>query len=157
MARRISFLRSSMLRLAGSVLSAVMTALGVTSCGGTEVTSPCYGVPSVDFSVLGSTFSAQDSSAISGIRVTLSAVALSDTSVIDSSFTSGSGLYGFNFIQEGAVDYDDYYLYIRADDVDSVLNGLFLSKDTLIPITPDSVMDGTVRIDGLDFYLTPEH
>jgi putative lipoprotein (rSAM/lipoprotein system) len=159
MAGRVSILRNSMLRLTGSVLSAVLTALGATSCGGTanDPSSPCYGVPSVEFSVTGSTYSSQDSTAISGIRVTLSEIASSDTSVVDSSFTTVSGLYEFSYIQEGAVYYDDYYLYIRADDVDSILNGLFFSKDTLIPITADSVSDGAVNISGLDFYLQPEH
>jgi putative lipoprotein (rSAM/lipoprotein system) len=153
MARRISILRTGLLKAAGSVVSAVLTALGVSSCGGTNPVTPCYGVPSVDFRVIGHTLAARDSMPVGSIRVVLSTIQASDTTAIDSAYTVETGLYGFSFLQEGDVDYNDFALYVRADDP---VMGLYASADTLIPITPDSVADGEVNIPQLDFYLQPD-
>jgi len=158
MARRVAFMRKGFLKLTASVASAVLTALGVSSCGtAADPTAPCYGVIAVEMTVDGTVRTARDSTAIPGIQVRLSTVIPSDTTVIDSVTSGLEGQYFLNFIENaGDGAFDDYYLRIQAQDIDSIEQGLFADMDTMIRITPDSVLDDMVDID-LNFFMEEIH
>ena len=156
MAIRVAFMRKGFLKFTASVASAVLTALGVSSCG-TAMDAPCYGVVGVEITVDGTVRTARDSTAIPGIQVRLSTVIPADTTVIDSVTSGMEGQYFLNFIENaGDNTFDDYYLRIQAQDIDSIEQGLFADMDTMIRITPDSVLDDMVDID-LNFFMEEIH
>jgi|GEM_PF-2086969 len=123
--------RKGILRLCGRLLASSLSLLGVLSSS-CLIAPVAYGVPPALY-IHGRIIS--DSTAVQGVGVEALS---SDSSIVFSSEVSGeNGSYSL------VLYYHEYYpwpdtILVRATDIDSTLNGLFLPSDTLLTSIPDA-------------------
>ena len=152
MAEAVKKGRFVFLKFAGKVFAYLLGLLGVISgCNSVMDAPPTYG-PMVGLEVYGQTHSAEDSSLIGGIDVRL--VSLDSLTEYD--------IYSVRYHSEVYsvwLRYDDYpwpdSVRLIASDPDSLQDGWFIEKDTLLSISPLQEEDDFLQIQ-VEFYLESE-
>ncbi len=101
-----------------ALLSALLTLLGFSSCGGDEPVE--YGSPSVDFTVKG-TVTDQDSNPLQGIKVSTVSTRYGEyVDTVASTLTDANGQYELPKVNDVAIDYGNTLV---AEDIDGEANG----------------------------------
>jgi putative lipoprotein (rSAM/lipoprotein system) len=123
------------LKVLCSPISATLGVLCNTG-GCTSTPTPLYGMPSADYTVSGKVQSFDSGEPIEGILVSIRDT--SESSVImDSIKTDSSGRYYLEFSNAPS----DNIWYLRAKDIDSTENGLFLTKDTIVSVSESDLKE----------------
>lgn len=145
-------LRVSLLRLAGTAVTALLSVRGLSGCMNAPA-EPTYGVPGFTVQVTGSTRSAADSSIAPGITVRLDRILAGDTTSLDEMTSGLEGVYEVEAVEEWETVPDGYALRIAAEDADTTEHGSFGAQDTVIPVTQDMLDEQQLRLD-LDLFLS---
>lgn len=95
-----------------------------------------YGMPSADYKVSGSVSSTDQNMPIKGLLVSI-ADTLNPSRIIDSTKTDSLGRYSLQF---SSAPWQNTW-HLKAKDVDSVQNGSFAAKDTIISIPETDLKD----------------
>ena len=98
--------------------------------------APEYGMPHADFQVSGTVLSADRKLPIKGLLVTIRDT-LNTSGIIDSAKTDSTGKYSLHF--SGAPGVNAWEL--KVEDIDLSVNGLFVSKDTIVSIPESDLQD----------------
>jgi putative lipoprotein (rSAM/lipoprotein system) len=103
-----------------------------------NVTIPMYGIAAeADFEVSGTVLSADQNLPIKGLSVSIRDTS-SISQIIDSTMTDSLGRYSLQFFRPPGDNTWD----LKVKDVDSVENGLFATKDTIISIPLSDLKEG---------------
>lgn len=94
--------------------------------------APMYGMPNADYNVSGTVSSADQNMPVKGLLVSI-ADTLDSSRIIDSTRTDSLGRYSLQFSGDPFGNTWD----LRVKDIDSIVNGSFAMKDTIISI-PES-------------------
>ncbi len=100
-----------------------------------RATQPEYGVPYAEFEFKGTVCAKESNQPLPGIMVTVRDSPEDENQSL-SGFTDSSGKYSLE-----CIGYSGPYTWVlKAQDVDSIKNGLFVSKDTVISISDDQLI-----------------
>lgn len=154
-------MRKKMTRWYETVLSALLTMLGFSSCENVSHNVVCeYGCPNVEYQVKGTVTDAASGKPVEGIQAKVAAVERTDEGVevygMDSLTTSKDGTFAFPLMND--MNIDGLRTSLILEDVDGMENGGVYASDTieLKSLPREQVKEGDGKWFGGGFELKAE-